>query len=46
MFPKGEIETAQFDINDSSLQQYLEKIKPKVVLNTCGPFQTANYKIV
>lgn len=46
MFPKCEIETAKFDINDPSLQQYMEKMQPKVVLNTCGPFQTANYKIV
>lgn len=24
----------------------MDKIKPNVVINTCGPFQTANYNIV
>lgn len=33
------------DINDDQVD-YLKKTKPKVLINTCGPFQTANYKIV
>lgn len=27
-------------------KENLKSIKPKVVINTCGPFQTANYHIV
>lgn len=41
----GELSTpAIFDVNQS-LAQELQKLKPVVVINTCGPFQTANYRI-
>jgi saccharopine dehydrogenase-like NADP-dependent oxidoreductase len=35
---------AIFDAN-SDLAQQLELLKPKVVINTCGPFQNADYSI-
>ena len=38
------IKIAIFDAN-TELKQQLEKYKPKIVINTVGPFQTANYNI-
>ncbi|PIR38117.1 MAG: saccharopine dehydrogenase [Alphaproteobacteria bacterium CG11_big_fil_rev_8_21_14_0_20_39_49] len=43
-YPSAKIETAIFDVN-SELEPQLESIKPKVVINTCGPFQTADYSV-
>lgn len=43
---KGQsVETTILDIN-SDTREYLNKVNPKVVINTCGPFQSANYSIV
>jgi short subunit dehydrogenase-like uncharacterized protein len=33
------------DVNEDTRSK-LAQLKPKVVINTCGPFQLANYKIV
>ena len=33
-----------FDVN-TNLSEHLEHLKPKVVINTCGPFQNTNYHI-
>lgn len=33
-----------FDVNDT-LPEQLEKLAPKVVINTCGPFQNSDYSI-
>lgn len=38
------IEIAIFDVN-TSLAEQLEKITPKVVINTCGPFQLCDYSV-
>ena len=38
------IQQATFDAN-TELDQQLKKLKPTVVINTIGPFQTSNYKI-
>jgi hypothetical protein len=38
------VEFASFDIH-SSLEKHLQLIKPAVVINTCGPFQNANYLV-
>ena len=35
---------AIFDVN-SGLDNYLKTHKPRIVINTCGPFQTADYQI-
>ncbi len=43
-YPDAEVEIAIFDVN-KSLSEQLEKLSPKVVINTCGPFQLANYSI-
>ena len=37
-------ETAVFDVH-TSLGQHLDIIKPCVVINTCGPFQLADYSV-
>ncbi len=37
-------QVAVFDVN-KSLQQYLTKLKPDVVIHTCGPFQAQNYTV-
>lgn len=38
------VTTACFDIHDA-LGKHLKEIKPSVVINTCGPFQGADYSI-
>lgn len=38
------VEIAIFDVNQS-LSEQLEKLKPKVVINTCGPFQLCDYSV-
>jgi hypothetical protein len=38
------IETAIFDVH-TSLPEQLIKLAPKVVVNTCGPFQNSNYLV-
>jgi short subunit dehydrogenase-like uncharacterized protein len=43
-YPAAHIEIAVFDVN-SQLESQLESVKPKVVINTCGPFQTADYSV-
>lgn len=35
---------AVFDVN-TELEQQLKTLKPKVVINTCGPFQLADYNV-
>ncbi|MEO6608980.1 MAG: SDR family NAD(P)-dependent oxidoreductase [Aestuariivirga sp.] len=37
-------ETACFDVTND-LRAQLETLKPAVVINTCGPFQTSNYNV-
>lgn len=43
-YPHCRVEIAVFDINISFSEQ-LEKIRPLVVINTCGPFQTSDYSV-
>jgi len=35
---------AIFDVN-ADLPQYLDQYQPRIVINTCGPFQNANYAV-
>lgn len=42
--PLGHAEAAAFDIN-RDLTTQLARLKPAVVVNTCGPFQTSNYDV-
>jgi hypothetical protein len=42
--PKAPIETADIDIN-KQLSEQLTRIRPKVVINTCGPFQRRDYTV-
>jgi len=37
-------EIAVFDVTHE-LPEQLERLKPTVVINTCGPFQTSNYEV-
>ena len=37
-------EAATFDVN-KELDSQLKSLKPKVVINTCGPFQNADYSV-
>lgn len=43
-FPSASIETAVFDAH-KELPQYLERLSPAVLINTCGPFQLSDYGI-
>ncbi len=43
-YPEASIEIAIFDAN-KNLSQQLKSIKPIVVINTCGPFQNADYSV-
>jgi len=43
-YPDASIEIAIFDIN-KTLSDELEKLLPKVVINTCGPFQLCDYSV-
>lgn len=43
-FPGAEIKVCILDIN-VSLTKALHELKPLVVINTCGPFQLANYDV-
>jgi len=43
-FPSNNIEIAIFDA-EKEIDKYLNKLSPKVVINTCGPFQEKDYKI-
>lgn len=36
--------TAIFDVN-KDLSSQLRSLRPSVVINTCGPFQTSNYSV-
>lgn len=40
--PSGLVETAMIDVN-KDLGEKLDQLKPKVVINTCGPFQNSDY---
>ncbi len=40
----GDIETASFDVN-AGLEQHLEMHRPRIIINTCGPFQTSDYRV-
>ena len=44
-FANASIEVVNFDIN-KGFSKLLSEIKPLIVINTCGPFQSANYDIV
>jgi len=44
ILPKGLSEIAVFDVN-KNLSSELEKLKPAVVINTCGPFQESGYEV-
>lgn len=44
ILPAGLAEIAVFDINNE-LAGNLEKLKPLVVINTCGPFQESDYGV-
>jgi len=43
-FPNTSIATACFDVN-TDLDQQLKQHKPVAVVNTCGPFQTTDYRV-
>ena len=43
-YAQAEIEIAVFDVN-RSLAAQLQKYKPAVVINTCGPFQLCDYSV-
>jgi hypothetical protein len=38
-------DVARLDIHDSAFGEQLAALAPSVVVNTCGPFQTANYDV-
>jgi Saccharopine dehydrogenase NADP binding domain len=42
--PEGLAESTAFDVRHE-LRQRLSQIKPAVVVNTCGPFQTSDYSV-
>ncbi|MEH6630759.1 MAG: saccharopine dehydrogenase NADP-binding domain-containing protein [Halopseudomonas aestusnigri] len=42
--PKDLASTACFDVN-KDLEAQLKKLKPIVVINTCGPFQNSDYSV-
>ena len=42
--PHGLAEAAVFNVDDDLVSQ-LEKLKPSVVINTCGPFQNRDYRV-
>ncbi|MFD2206387.1 saccharopine dehydrogenase family protein [Kiloniella antarctica] len=42
--PKGLTNSACFDVTEN-LEAQLKKLKPVVVINTCGPFQNSNYSV-
>lgn len=44
IFPSADINVRIFDIN-VSLTKALHQLTPLVVINTCGPFQLANYHV-
>lgn len=43
-YPDVSVEIATFDVN-RELPNQLEKLSPKVVINTCGPFQLCDYAV-
>lgn len=43
-FPGAEVHCAVFDVN-SALPAQLQQLQPHVVINTCGPFQLADYRV-
>ena len=43
-YPNISIASSAFDVN-KALPAQLESLKPAVVINTCGPFQTADYSV-
>jgi len=43
-YPNAGVSSAIFDIN-KGLASYLDKENPNIVINTCGPFQIADYSI-
>ena len=42
--PPGRTETACFDIH-TDLKDQLARLQPAVLINTCGPFQSADYSV-
>ncbi|MDW9146806.1 saccharopine dehydrogenase NADP-binding domain-containing protein [Legionella pneumophila] len=43
-YPSSEVECFVFDIF-KSLDKHLKQLQPKIVINTCGPFQDQDYQI-
>ena len=43
-YPDAQVDFAIFDVN-KQLSENLEKLSPKVVINTCGPFQLCDYSV-
>jgi hypothetical protein len=43
-YPNAQIDTSIFDVN-KELDEKLQSLKPTVVINTCGPFQAADYSV-
>lgn len=43
-YPEANIEIAIFDVN-RELADQLDRLSPKVVINTCGPFQLSDYSV-
>lgn len=43
-YPDADIETAAIDIQEN-FENHLRMLKPYIVINTCGPFQSRNYDV-
>lgn len=43
-YPSASVETAIFDVG-TTLEMQLPLLKPTLVINTCGPFQLADYSV-
>jgi Saccharopine dehydrogenase NADP binding domain len=43
-YPSATIESAEIDA-EVELEAHLQKLSPKVVINTCGPFQRKDYRV-
>jgi Saccharopine dehydrogenase NADP binding domain len=44
IYPSADINSMDFDINKDFASR-VEKLKPFIVINTCGPFQNADYSV-
>mgnify|MGYP000983818807 CR=1 FL=1 len=43
-YPQSKLEIAIFDVN-LQLENYLLKLQPVAIINTCGPFQNSDYNV-